>query len=88
VNKLKSIVLTQELKSCISELMIQQKWSSELISKRFSKEAEAIVSYETILSGYGLNLVIIKSTEYKNLYKHLKQLEEDKNDVILRKGYL
>ena len=41
-------MLTPDLKEAIFEKMILDKWSPELLSKRWKLEAKAIVSNETI----------------------------------------
>jgi len=74
LNKAKAIILTDQLKIRIAELMSHNKWSPELIAKRLSKEAEAFVSHETIYKWIwtAKHSHHRKHKEYKNLHKHLR----------------
>jgi len=72
--KPKPIKLTEQLKSRIANLMVHNKWSPELISKRFSKEGKACVSHETIYKWIwtAKHSHHRKHKDYKNLHKHLR----------------
>lgn len=73
-NKIKAIVLTDELKARIASLMEYQKWSPELIAKRLAKDGEQCVSHETVYKWIWLakHSHHRKHRDYKNLHKHLR----------------
>ncbi|MBO0592923.1 IS30 family transposase [Cellulophaga sp. E16_2] len=72
--KPKSIVLTDELKKRIADLMAHEKWSPKLIAKRLAKESELCVSHETIYKWIwtAKHSNHRNHNAYKKLYKHLR----------------
>ena len=73
-SKPKRILLTEELKKRIAELMQHQKWSPELIANRLAKEGEPCVSHETIYKWIWMakHSNHRDHAEYKRLYKDLR----------------
>jgi IS30 family transposase len=72
--KSKRILLSEELKKRIAELMRHQKWSPELIAKRLAKEGEPCVSHETIYKWIWMakHSNHRDHAEYKRLYNNLR----------------
>ena len=70
-SKPKRILLTEELKKRIAELMQHEKWSPELIANRLAKEGEPRVSHETIYKWIWM-AKHSNYAEYKRLYKDLR----------------
>ncbi|WP_180272309.1 helix-turn-helix domain-containing protein, partial [Maribacter sp. 4U21] len=72
--KAKAILLTDDLKARIAELMSHNKWSPELIAKRLAKEQEQCVSHETIYKWIwtAKHSHHRKHKAYKGLHKHLR----------------
>ncbi|WP_299676026.1 IS30 family transposase [uncultured Dokdonia sp.] len=72
--KAKAVLLTEQLKLRISDLMRYNKWSPELIAKRLTKEGEQCVSHETIYKWIwtAKHSHHRKHKDYKNLHKHLR----------------
>lgn len=73
-SKRKHIKLDNQLKERIAHLLIYNKWSPELISKRLSKEKELCVSHETIYKWIWTAKYSNHRNHktYKGLYKHLR----------------
>lgn len=73
-HKFKRVLLTAELKSSISAKMIADKWSPELISKKWKQENIPTVSHETIYKWIweAKHTNTIENKPFKELYKELK----------------
>ena len=72
--KSKAILLTDDLKARIAELMSYHKWSPELIAQRLAKEQKDCVSHETIYKWVwkAKHSHHRKHRNYKDLHKHLR----------------
>ena len=72
--KSKSIILTEQLKVRIAQLICHNKWSPELIAKRLAKEGDVCVSHETIYKWIwtAKHSCHRKHKDYKNLHKYLR----------------
>jgi transposase, IS30 family len=90
VSKLKSFVLTEDMKRRIKGLMIHEKWSPELIAKRLAKDSEQCVSHETIYKWIWMakHSNHKDHLEYKKLYKHLRHTgrRQKRNNIKDRRG--
>ncbi|WP_397445745.1 IS30 family transposase [Polaribacter sp. R77954] len=73
-HKFKRVLLTAELKSSINAKMIVDKWSPELISKKWKQENIPTVSHETIYKWIwqAKHTNTKENKPYKELYKELK----------------
>ncbi len=73
-HKYKRVKLTAELKSLISQKIIEDKWSPELISKKWKQQNIPIVSHETIYQWIwkAKHTNTKENRAYKELYKELK----------------
>lgn len=80
-NKFKPIKLTAELKQAICQQMVREKWSPELISKKWKLQGIPTVSHETIYQWIwqSKHTNTKENRAYKNLYKELKHGKRRQN---------
>ena len=73
-HKYKRVLLTAELKRSIHDKMCQDKWSPELISKKWKQHNIPVVSHETIYKWIweSKHTNTKENKDYKGLYKELK----------------
>jgi IS30 family transposase len=78
------------MKKRIKGLLIDEKWSPELIAKRLAKDSEQFVSHEIIYKWIWMakHSNHKDHLEYKKLYKHLRHTgpRQKRNNIKDRRG--